>query len=123
MVGKFIDFTDLSKLMPKAGQSFNGNRVLISKMRKIRFLKGDSKMYFNSDYSDTYDTFDLKKSGNSEEFFSTLQSFNPPQATNNAKPITYAKMQDIKKMLQYVPPIYHQFYLNLPHVSRRGQAA
>lgn len=28
----------------KGGQSTNGNRVLISKMRKIRFVKGDIKL-------------------------------------------------------------------------------
>lgn len=94
--------------MPKAAQSVNGNRVLIYKMREIRFLKGDTKIYSNSDYSDTYDTFELNKSENSKVFFNTLQSFKPPQATNNAKPISYAKMQDKKNVAvcaTYLSPI------------------
>ncbi|CAH1113096.1 unnamed protein product [Psylliodes chrysocephalus] len=99
MVGKFIDFKDLLKIMGKGGQSTNGNRVLISKIRKNKFVKGDSKLYFNSDFSDVYDSLESNKSGNTKTFFETLHSFKPTEVEDNAKPITHAKMQDIKKML------------------------
>lgn len=84
----------------KGGQSTNGNRVLISKMRKIRFVKD----LLNSDYSDVYDSVELNKSGNTKTNFETLHSFKPTEVKDNAKPITHAKMQDLKKCYNMFHP-------------------
>lgn len=79
MVGKFVDFTGLDKIMNRKGKSGNGNRILISKMRKIKFCKGDSRIYFNDDYSDKYDVADLDNEGNRERFINTIKSFTPTE--------------------------------------------
>lgn len=93
MVGKFVDFTGLVKIMNNKGQSNNGNRILISKMRKIKFHKGDSRIYFNDDYSDDYDFTDLDKGGNRDVFINALKSFTPSEKSF-VKPLTYQKFQD-----------------------------
>lgn len=114
MTGKFINIEELNKIMSKGGKSGKGNRAMISKIRKIKFLKGDSKIYFKDDYSEVYDTLEMNKTGNVEYLFQILQTFIPPEAHDFIK-------RDIKKMLHYVPPVYHHFYLNLPHERRRVQ--
>lgn len=102
-------------------QSTVDDGAKVSQMRKAKFVKGESVMQFNDDYSETYKSVDLKKSSvNLHDFIEFLQNFTPDQGSD-IRVLKFKKMQDIKKMLKFVPPIHHPFYLSLPHVNRRGE--
>lgn len=52
-------------------------------MRKAKFVKGESVMQFNDDYSETYKSVDLKKSSvNLHDFIEFLQNFTPDQGSD-----------------------------------------
>lgn len=64
----------------------------------------------------------MDKQGKRDLFLNTLKSFTPTEKACT-KPLTHQTMQDLKEMLQYVPPCRHRFYLKLPQDSRRNNAA
>lgn len=66
-----------------------------------------------------YETLDLKPSDmDSKIFLLSLKNY-VPEKTPETRPITYQKMQDVRKILKFVPPVHHQFFSTLPHVPRR----
>lgn len=68
-----------------------------------------------------YKSVDLKKpTVNLEEFLVFLRNFEPTN-DSDIRALSFKKMQDIKKMLKFVPPVHQSFYLNLPHKNRRGE--
>ncbi|CAK1586739.1 unnamed protein product [Parnassius mnemosyne] len=119
MKNKFLDYESLTTLF-KDYQIVLREGAKISKMRKIKFCKGSSIISYNDDYTETYETVDLKPNDmDSGTFFCNLKNYIPEKAPET-RLISYQKMQDIRKTLKFVPPIHHQFYLTLPHVPRRG---
>ncbi|CAG5057377.1 unnamed protein product [Parnassius apollo] len=119
MKNKFLDYESLTTLF-KDYQIVLREGAKISKMRKIKVCKGLSIISYNDDYTETYETVDLKPNDmDSETFLCDLKNYIPEKAPET-RLISYQKMQDIRKTLKFVPPIHHQFYLTLPHVPRRG---
>ncbi|CAG4939248.1 unnamed protein product [Parnassius apollo] len=119
MKNKFLDYESLTTLF-KDYQIVLREGAKISKMRKIKFCKGLSIISYNDDYTETYETVDLKPNDmDSETFLCDLKNYIPEKAPET-RLISYQKMQDIRKTLKFVPLIHHQFYLTIPHVPRRG---
>lgn len=119
MKNKFLDFESLTGL-------FKGYHIIlregakISKMRKIKFCKDSSLINYNDNYTEKYETVDLKPNDmDAETFFLNLKNYTPEKAPST-RLISYQKMQDIRKIIKFVPPIHHQFYLTLPHAPRRS---
>ena len=119
MVGKFVSFDRLNQIF-KNYHALVGDGVMVSKIRKAQFVKGQSVMHYNDDYTDIYKSVDLKqRSVSLQSFIDSLQSSTPDVASIDIL-LTHKKMQDLKKLLKFVPPVHHPFYLSLPHHNRRS---
>ncbi|XP_063365176.1 uncharacterized protein LOC134653713 [Cydia amplana] len=61
---KYNEFYDLKRLaeaiLKNKSKDCNGNKVLWLKIKKMKYVKGDSKIYFNYDSSEDYLNFDTK---------------------------------------------------------------
>lgn len=77
MVGKFVSFDQLQPMF-KEYQNLVAQGAMISRVRKAKFVKNQSEMYYNDDYSEIYKSVDLKKpTVNLEEFLVFLRNFEP----------------------------------------------
>lgn len=88
----------------------NGDRFLWSQVRWLQFRKSSPLVFY-------------KKSLDVDEPFKSLSVLKPGQSRNkllpsmsykNRIPITDQKKKDLLSMLYLIPPVFHEFYKNLP---------
>ena len=97
-----------------------GDGVMVSKIRKAKFVKGQSVMHYN-DYTDIYKPVDLKqRSVSLQSFIESLQSSTPDMASIDIL-LTHKKMQHLKKLLKYVTPVRYITPFTCPfHITTAG---
>ncbi|CAH1105886.1 unnamed protein product [Psylliodes chrysocephalus] len=109
------DFLNLDTLQ----QFYKDNVPGIRAMQWLQFEKDHPHTLFfkNTVGNDTaFETYSMKSNRRGK----------PPVLNNlsceTKKPLLkHAKYANLMELLQFVPPIHHDFYLNLPHQDRNGQ--
>ena len=114
MKGKFQDISTLSKQHIFRSVNTNGDKFNWLKLKWLR-ISSDSNgiMEYKESCAEDEPVKYIDFSGrNVEEEVHDIPPLYevPPQ-------ISQEKFKDIQSLLQYVPPVYHSFYENLPHKS------
>ena len=104
----FVSVSDLVKRCTVRKTSLQGNKVEWLKIQWIQVRKSSPmKLYFK--YSIQEDiAFDCVDFGKKDRGVQVLSSLKP--ANDQHRTLSKEKAQDLKKLLKYVPPIYHEFY-------------
>ena len=116
-VKEFVIFSDLDKVLIKRKKNEGKEQVRWLKIRWLQFEKGSLKMKYkySSHVDEDFQCVDLcRKKRQTREALSAIQSFQPQQVCQEHQ-ISQAKFADLQKLLQYVPPTYHQFFNELPY--------
>lgn len=107
----FVSLAPLTSKLTKRKKSRSGRNVDFRKASILRF-EGGRKVDVHFKYSDlgTYSTISFQKGkGKPQKTAGTV--FEPKYP--NGRPIKAAKFRDINSLLKFIPPVYHDFYLNL----------
>lgn len=109
------DFVSVEKM----NDSIKVSVVGISKFQWIHFEKNKPYILFyknclNEDLP--FQQMDLRESKNAGR---PSAKFTVTPLYESLLPITTKKYKDLQTLLQFLPPIYHDFYTNLPHAAKR----
>lgn len=113
MADKFYDISTLTKQHTFRSFNSNGEKFNWLKLKWLRISSDNSIMeYKESCNADE----EIKFIDFSPSVKNTSYSIDLTPLYNNDPPkISQEKYKDIKSLLQFVPPVYHSYYENLPH--------
>ena len=117
MAHKFVDVGSLQDIFSVKPKDTTGERFLISKVHVLQFdhrypLVG---FYKNSHSpSEAFKQFDLKTNRSHTDPFAGVDF--PPLYPNGVE-IASKKYNDLQALLEFVPPVYQDFYKGLRHVA------
>ena len=113
----FVSTEPLLAKTTKRTVSTNNKKVLVSKVACLMVKKDESfKYFFKYTYNDIeeYDSVDIKKKTAGRL---SLKDIELPKKYTTKRQIKPAKLKDVFELLDYVPPVYHQFYRSLTQDS------
>ena len=88
------------------------------KIKWMRFEKGSLEMKYKFSHNENEEWMICGMCHNKRRKDDSIQlvmNFQPQSAYESSRQISAEKYRDLMKLLDYVPPIYHNFYKNLPH--------
>lgn len=117
---RFISFNALENVLINRKKNEEGNQVRWLKIRWVVFEKGSLKMKYKTSLTEEeFMVVDLcRQKRRPEEALARLQDF-VPEEIPIVHNITYKKYCDLQKLLDYIPPIHHEFFEMLPHETSK----
>lgn len=127
------DFKNFEKLYTGKNAPFvsrkkndNGDLFKISKVVWLQVKKDNlGVLYYKTDFNETeFNTINLNRNKrinvNNKSIIDIPNII--PQVRSTLKPINTLKFQNLQTLLQWIPPIYHDYFKNLPHaeITRNG---
>lgn len=110
----FITVKPLLDKVKRRAISESGHKVLLSKITWLKVMK-DTPFKFSFKYTygstENFDTVDIRKKRVPGRPSLTNVTF--PLKYDGPRPIKAAKLKDLKQLLNYIPPVHHEYYRNL----------